>query len=178
MQTVKAPHREETVQRVRRRQRWLIALVGLLVLALIGLGIWLVLDASVLDSRSDAEALVADYNEAWQDLDPDRVASFFAAGGAIRNVTDGSVIEGPEAIAQYVEDYPTGVRWLPGATADVTRATAEFGDIIESDGKYLASAYRWAASEGRTLVGISVIELWGDGDQILNHYMFFEIISE
>jgi hypothetical protein len=143
-------------------------LVGLLVLALIGLGTWLVLDAFMLDSPSDAEALVSDYNEAWQDLDHERVASFFTAGGAIRFVADGVVVQGPDAIAQYAEDYPDG-------------ATLEFGRPIESDGKYLASVYRWeglGASEGRPIVGISVIELWGDGDQILNHYVFSDIIPE
>ncbi len=158
MQTVDTRSQIEQARKVERVNRRLIALVVVLALALIGLGVWLALDAFVLGGEGDLEAMLTDYHEAWQDLDPERVASFFAPAGAFRFVATGEAYIGSDAIAEYVAGYPQG-------------AVMEFGDIAVSEsGAFATATYRWEdVVPGTVFEGVSVFGLVGD--EILHHYV-------
>ena len=131
------------------------------ILAIVSLGLALVLAMTTgfIGGQSDMEALAADYNAAWATLDGDAVAEFFPANGRIQFVNGSGTYVGPEAIANYANNYPAA-------------SVLEIGDLL-IDGNFVVSPYRWDfGGYWGDVEGISVLKI--DGDQILAHYIFMK----
>ena len=129
------------------------------VFAVISLALALVLATTTgfIGGQSDMEALVADYNAAWTNLDGDAVAGFFPANGRIQFIDGSGTYIGPEAIARYANNYPAV-------------STLESGETF-IDGPYAISPYKWdfGAACGVS-EGISVLKI--EGNQVVAHYIF------
>lgn len=133
--------------------------VATAVLAVISIALALVLATTTgfIGGQSDIEAIAADYNAAWVDLDAEGVASFFAENGSIRFVTGTGTFAGLDAITTYAAGYPVG-------------SVLENG-TMSSDGAFVVSPYHWEfGGTGGEADGISVLQF--DGDKILTHYIF------
>ena len=72
---------QERPSTTRRPKPWLIVLVGVLVLATIGIGAWAIIEATGSDEITVATQLYDDWTTAWNGTDPEAVASLFTDDG-------------------------------------------------------------------------------------------------
>lgn len=131
------------------------------ILAIVSLGLALVLATTTgfIGGQTDLEALAADYNAAWASLDGDAVAEFFPANGRIQFVNGTGTYVGPEAIANYANNYPAA-------------SVLVSGDPF-TDGEFVVLPYQWDfGGFWGDVEGISVLKI--DGDQIVAHYIFLK----
>lgn len=165
----KTPVREESarIEKVEKRNRWLIVAVVVLALLAVALGVWLLVDAlstSETAAPAEVEALLSDYVDAWNAHDGE---------AAIALMTSGAVHEaGP---TEYTDD--SLVAHIDGTSLYETEITPIGDVVVMGDGDpyyYAASASRAAYVERGVeggILGISVYSIMNttDGLKIMRH---------
>jgi hypothetical protein len=148
------PHPTETAPPTARPWKITSLVLGI---AVVALALTLMAATGVFGGQSDAEALAADFHDAWETLDGEAVAAFF---------TDyGSIVNAEERMSRVGEEIPAYVDALPGDSV------LTFGDSV-SVGNFVAAPYELDHGGEGTVnaTGISVVEVVGD--QIAHQYLF------
>ena len=120
------------LEKARRVNAWLIGAVIILGVALVGLGIWLMVD---LGAAGDAESveIVDQWADAFLDGDPDTVATLFTEDGVYEERGPTQVFEGHSAIRQQLQEgfqYADATEMTPNTV--ITADSIMFGtnDVI------------------------------------------------
>lgn len=164
-ETLERPTRDTEVEVLRDRARFWMLMSALLAIALLAIGVWYMVDHYTTIGQSETEGVVADYHEAWAELDGEAVAASFRPGGFIELVSSGQSYARNE-IADYVATYPPD--------SELTLV----GDMIVADTGIAAQRFHWSFNTAglHDIEGISVFRVV-DG-QIATHWAMFSTVYE
>lgn len=167
---------DSKLERARRVNAWLVGAVIILGAALVGLGIWLMVELEA-DGNGESAEIVDQWKDAFLDGDPDAVATLFTEDGVYEERGPTQIFEGRSAIRRQLQEgfqYADATVMTPNTV--ITADSIMFGanDVIAVEWTMRGiSASDDRVSTDKTPFSVEAVTLFEMKDGLISRSVFY-----